>query len=626
MLRISLTIFSILGILCISMAQDIFPKPVEMTTSKGVFQINAKTPIGYNTVAAMRIATLFQEKFAKASGITLDLKLKGKIQFNINATPNTTIGDEGYTLDVNNLGVTISANNEHGLFYGLQTLYQLLPKEVESQSVVKKDWEISYTKIVDYPRFGWRGLMLDVSRHFFNKEDVKKYIDHLARYKMNTFHWHLTDDEGWRIEIKSLPNLTKVGACRAERVGKWGNHKAPIKDEPKTDCGFYTQEDIKEIVNYASARFITIVPEIDVPGHSLAAVAAYPELCCTKDSMLCVSVGHKFSEWFDDGTFKMLVDNTLNPSNEKVYEFLDKVFSEVATMFPGKYIHTGGDECYHGYWEKDADCQAFMRKENLKNSHELQGYFLNRLEKIIQSKGKKVIGWDEILEGGISPDAAVMSWRGTKGGLEAAKKGNYVVMSPNDYLYIDLIQGDKLAEPDATAYKQVRLKKAYEYEPISEGIDTKYVLGGQANLWTEKVPTFRHAEYLTFPRALAVADIFWSPKGKDWDGFTNRMEAQMKRWDIANINYSRSAFDPIAMPKLDNQSLIIDISSEVNGLDFYYTIDETTPDLFSKKYTTSILLPVGNEVSLKVVSYRGTQQVGRMITFPREVLLKRVKK
>lgn len=626
MLKFNLTILAYCLALCVASAQDIFPKPVEMTQANGVFPINSKTSVGYNTVAAMRIASLFQEKFAKASGIKLDLKLKGKIQFNINATENEAIGKEGYTLDVNSEGIIINANNEQGLFYGLQTLYQILPKEIESQVVTKANWQVNFLKIVDYPRFAWRGLMLDVSRHFFSKEDVKKYIDHLARYKMNTFHWHLTDDEGWRVEIKSLPKLTEIGACRAVRFGKWGNHKTPTKDEPKTDCGFYTQDDIKEIVNYAAERFITIVPEIDVPGHSLAAVAAYPELSCTKDSTLCVSVGQKFSEWYDDGTFKMLVDNTLNPSNEKVYEFLDKVFTEVAAMFPGKYIHTGGDECYHGYWEKDAGCQALMNKNNLKTSHELQGYFLSRLEKIIQSKGKKVIGWDEILEGGISPDAAVMSWRGTKGGLEAAKKGNFVVMSPNDYLYIDLIQGDKLAEPDAMAYKQVRLKKAYEYEPISEGIDPKYVLGGQANLWTEKVPTFRHAEYLTFPRALVVADMFWSPKGKDWDNFTKCMETQMARWDVAKINYARSCFDPIVTPRLDNQSLRIEISSEVNGLDYYYTIDETIPDIYSNRYLSSILLPEGNDVTLKVVSYRGNQQVGKMIAFPREVLLKRVKK
>jgi hexosaminidase len=626
MVRFALIFLTIIYFCLPIVAQDIFPKPVEMTVSEKRFTIDSKTPIGYNTVAAMRIATVFQEKFARASGIELDLKLKGKIQFNINAIANERIGNEGYTLEINDNGITINANHEQGLFYGLQTLLQLLPKEIESKTIIKTTWQVKQVKIVDYPRFGWRGLMLDVSRHFFTKAEVKKYIDYLAQYKMNTFHWHLSDDEGWRIEIKALPLLTQVGACRAERFGKWGNHTPPTKDEPKTACGYYTQEDIKEIVQYAAERFVTIVPEIDVPGHSMAAIAAYPELCCTKDSTICVSVGQKFSEWYENGTFKMLTDNTLNPANEKVYEFLDKVFTEVAALFPGKYIHTGGDECYYGYWEKDPSCIALMQKEQIKTMHELQGYFLNRVEKIIQAKGKKIIGWDEILEGGISNEAVVMSWRGIKGGIEAAKKGNYVVMSPNDYLYIDLIQGDKLSEPDAMAYKQVRLKKAYQFEPISEDINPKYVLGGQANLWTEKVPTFRHAEYMMFPRTLAVADIFWSPKGKDWDNFTKRMESQMQRWDIANINYARSAFEPIATPKLDNQNLIVEISSEVNGLDFYYTIDETTPDLYAQKYVAPILLPEGNDVTLKVVAYRNTEQMGKMIAFPRELLLKRVKK
>jgi hexosaminidase len=608
-------------------AQNIIPQPVMMTPKSGEFRLSSKIAVSYNHIAAQKVADLFVEKVAKASGINLKSQLNGKIRFTINTIEDPSLGDEGYHLEVSNSEINLNANKEAGLFYGLQTLYQLLPKEIERQSVTTANWVIPAVSITDYPRFAWRGLMFDVSRHFFGKEDIKRYIDNMVRYKYNTFHWHLTDDEGWRIEIKSLPKLTEIGACRAQRYGKFGNHKAPQAGEKMSDCGFYTQEEIKEIIAYAAERHVTIVPEIDVPGHSMAAIASYPELCCTKDTSIKVSVGQRFSEWYDDGTFKMLVDNTLNPSDEKVYDFLDKVFTKVAALFPSPYIHTGGDECYHGYWEKNIDCQSLMKKEGLKNTLELQGYFLKRVEKIIASKGKKLIGWDEILDGGLTTNSAVMSWRGTKGGIEATKLGHQVVMSPNDFLYIDLIQGDKLAEPDATAYKTVRLKKCYDYEPISEGINSKFILGGQANLWTEKVPTIRHAEYMTFPRAWAVADIFWSTKeSKNWENFVTRMETQFERADVAGINYAKSAYDAIPTPTFDNQQLTTELSTEIKGLDIYYTLDETTPDLYAKKYKSPIVIPEGNDVTLRVVTYRGNKQVGKIINFPREVLMKRVKK
>ena len=291
----------------------------------------------------------------------------------------------------------------------------------------------SFGKNTDYPRFGWRGLMLDVSRNFFSKEDVKQYIDQMARFKYNTFHWHLTDDNGWRIEIKSLPKLTEVGAWRVPRYGQFSERAKPNPGEKATVGGFYTQEDIKEIIQYAADRNITIVPEVDVPGHSMAAIAAYPELSCTKDPNTKVNPGSSFSEWYGDGKFKMLLDNTLNPSDEKVYEFLDKVFTEIAALFPNPYIHVGGDECYKGFWTEDPGCQALMKKMNMKKPEELQSYFMKRVETILKSKGKKLIGWDEILEGGLAPEATVMSWRGIKGGIEAAKLGHDVVMTPNNF-------------------------------------------------------------------------------------------------------------------------------------------------------------------------------------------------
>jgi hexosaminidase len=285
--------------------------------------------------------------------------------------------------------------------------------------------------------------MLDVSRNFFPKEDVEKFIDQIARFKFNTFHWHLTDDNGWRIEIKSMPKLTEVGAWRVACSGYFGERDDPKPGESATVGGFYTQEDIREIVKYAQERFITIVPEVDVPGHSMAAIASYPELCCTKNPDIKVNPGTEFSELYGNGKFKMLIDNTLNPSDEKVYEFLDKVFTEMAQLFPGQYIHVSGDECYKGYWEADAGCQALMKKLGISKVEQLLGYFVNRVEIILHSKGKKLIGWDEILEGGISPDATVMGWRGINGGVEAAKLGHYVVMTPTAFAYLDYQQGEE---------------------------------------------------------------------------------------------------------------------------------------------------------------------------------------
>jgi hexosaminidase len=608
-------------------AQNIIPQPVSFTLTRSLpFKLTAATTIGGNTAEAQKEAAVLASKITKSTGFTFKIRPKGDIQLSINAKPDATIGDEGYTLTVLTTTIQINANKPAGLYYGVQTLLQLLPKEIESPTVVSANWSIDACRIIDYPRFGWRGIMLDVSRHFFSKEDVKRYIDRATQYKYNVFHWHLTDDEGWRIEIKSLPKLTQIGACRVPRYGKFGDHTPPKAGEPATDCGFYTQEDIKEIVAYAAARHMQVLPEIDVPGHSMAAIAAYPELCPTKDPSVKVSPGHNFAEWYGNGKFKMLTDNALNPSSEEVYGFLDKVFKEIAPLFPFPYVHMGGDECYHGYWENDPSCKAFMQKEGLKNGEELQSYFVKRVEKILKSHGKKTIGWDEILQGGLAPEAAVMSWQGYKGGVEAAKQGHFVVMAPNDHVYIDLVQGDTAVEPNGTAYKKVTLKKCYDFEPLPEGLDPKYVLGGEANLWTERVPTIRHAEYMTYPRAWATADIYWSPKGtKDWDGFIGRMENQMARADLSGYNYARSAYDAVVTSKIQGDKVIASISTEINGLDIYYTLDESIPDRYTPQYKQPVEIPDGNDVTLKVITYREGKPVGKIIALSRAALIKRAK-
>ena len=503
----------------------------------------------------------------------------------------------------------------------MQTLVQLLPKEIESKTVTTQNWTVPAVRITDYPRFGWRGIMLDVSRHFFTKDEVKQYIDQLARLKYNTFHWHLTDDNGWRIEIKSLPKLTEVGAWRVARSGHFGDRADPKPGEPATYGGFYTQNDIKEVVAYAQARNVTIVPEIDVPGHSMAALAAYPELSCTK-TPVSVNPGTPFSEWYGNGTFRMKVENTLNPSDEKVYEFLDKVFTEVAALFPNPYIHVGGDECYKGYWAQDAGCQALMKKLNIRHVEDLQGYFMNRVEKILTAKGKKLLGWDEILEGGISPGATVMSWRGIKGGIEAAKEGHNVVMTPTTFAYLDYNQGEVTVDPPI--YATLRTQKSYSYEPVPEGVNAKYILGGQGNLWTEQIPTLRYAEYMTYPRAWALSEVFWSPKeAKNWPAFAQRMEKHFDRADVAQINYSKAVYDAIVKTSMNNGKLRLELESELPGLDIYYTIDDTMPDQFSTRYTQPVDLPEG-PITLRTITYRNGKPIGHLITLSRDALQKRV--
>ena len=622
--RICLFLF----VVCIATAQaqspiNLIPQPVSVQPQSGVFTLNKATTIQYNQAEGKAVADMLSQQLNRPTGFGLVAKPgnSGKIQLNLTSTPDAQLGQEGYRLDASSKGVIITANRPAGLFYGMQTLVQLLPKEIESKTPTMEIWALPAVKITDYPRFGWRGIMLDVSRHFFTKDEVKQYIDQLAKLKYNTFHWHLTDDNGWRIEIKSLPKLTEIGAWRVARSGHYGDRAEPKPGEPTPYGGFYTQNDIREVVAYAQARNVTIVPEIDVPGHSMAALAAYPELSCTK-AQVSVNPGTPFSDWYGNGTFKMKVENTLNPSDENVYEFLDKVFTEVAALFPNPYIHVGGDECYKGYWAQDPGCQALMKQLNIRHVEDLQGYFMGRVEKILTAKGKKLLGWDEILESGISPGATVMSWRGIKGGIEAAQSGHNVVMTPTTFAYIDYNQGDPTIEPPI--YANLRLQKSYSYEPVPDGVDANYILGGQGNLWTEQIPTLRYAEYMTYPRAWALAEVFWSPKKvKNWPNFVQRTEAHFDRADIAQVNYSRAMYDAIVRTSMKDGKLRLELASEAPGLDLYYTIDDTMPDSFSTKYSQPIDLPDG-PITLRVITYRAGKPIGHLITLSRDTLQKRV--
>jgi hexosaminidase len=556
----------------------------------------------------------------------------------LNKTENATLGNEGYTLSVTPKNIIIKANKPAGIFYGVQTLMQLLPAEIESNVLVKDiAWKAPCVEITDYPRFGWRGLMLDVSRHFFTKKEVEAYIDQMSKYKFNLFHLSLVNDEGWRIEIKSLPKLTEVGAWSVPGVGQFGTFPKPAADAPRTYGGFYTQNDIKELVQYAKERFVNILPEIDVPGHSMAAIAAYPELSCSGGvKNIGVTSGENIKDW---STHTAIYDDNLCPANENVYEFLDKVFTEVAALFPFEYIHVGGDETFKTFWKNSDAVTALMQKENLKTYEEVQSYFEKRLEKIVESKGKKFMGWDEILEGGIGPNAAVMSWRGAHdgavaagsagnpdGGTIAAKLGHYVVMSPTQYVYLDYMQSDRIMEPHI--YASLRLNKVYSFDPMPAGLNSseqKYILGAQGNLWTEQVYNFRQAQYMTWPRAFAIAEDTWSPKeNKNWDDFIRRIEAQFTRFDVEEVKYAPSMYDPEFIPSLTQDSTLkIELKNEVNGLDIYYSFDNSYPDKFYPKYTEPLLVP-NYATQIKVITYRDGKPIGRMISMPLSELKRRV--
>ena len=629
LLTLSLALFGIILYSQSSPAKfNIIPEPVATVEKSGNFtlpkSVNILRPAGSENDITVNF---LKEKLSKATGSTVTVKSSGKsdIQLVLNAIADPMIGNEGYILSVRPKKITIRANKPAGLFYGAQTLIQLFPPQIESPTkVINVAWKIPAVEIGDYPRVGWRGLMLDVARHFFTVDEVKQYIDAMVRYKYNMLHWHLTDDEGWRIEIKSLPKLTETGAWRVEKVGNFGEFSPALPDEPKTYGGFYTQDQIRDIVNYAAERFVQVIPEIDVPGHSLAAVVAYPELSCTEGAdKYTLRAGEPFMDWSQGAPPIALIDNTLCPANERVYEFMDKVMTEVAQLFPYPYIHVGGDEAPHNFWQKNPQVQELMKREGLTTIPQVQSYFEKRLEKIIQSRGKKMMGWDEILEGGITPTTALMSWRGTKYGIEASRSGHYVVMSPTTYAYIDYMQGDISTEPPV--YSSLRLNKAYQFDPVPPEADARYILGGQANLWTEQVYNIRQVEYMTWPRGFAIAESVWSPKEKkNWENFVNKTENHFQRLDYAETKYSPAIYDPIVSVTKKEDKYFVELTTEISGLDIYTSFDNSTPDRFYPQYKAPLLVPTDARL-MRIITYRGKVPAGRLMTIRVEDLKKRAK-
>lgn len=611
-----------------SVVHNIIPEPVLITEKAGSFKlpktVTLLVPAGAEHKAA---ADLLQGRLSTAAGRVVVVKNSGKakIELLLNQVADSEIGDEGYRLSVNKKKVTIRGNSAAGLYYGAQSLVQLFPAEIESKELVKDvAWEIPSLEIVDYPRVGWRGLMFDVVRHFFTVDEMKSFIDEMARFKFNRMHWHLVDDEGWRIEIKSLPKLTEVGAWREPRTGWFGNmDPQPEEGLKKTYGGFYTQDEVRDIVKYAAERHIEIMPEIDVPGHSSAALAAYPELACFPESGdHFVRHGGRFMDWTKHPV-EAIYENTINPASDKVYDFLDKVMAEVAELFPFEYIHTGGDEAPFNFWAKSDEVKELMKRGNLKSMPEVQSYFGKRLEKIIISKGKKMMGWDEILEGGINQSTGLMSWRGEKYGIEASQSGHYVVMTPTTYVYLDYMQGDVATEP--RVYASLRLNKVYEFNPVPEGADSRYVLGGQANLWTEQIYNYRQVEYMLWPRSLAVAESVWSPVNhKNWNNFIRKTENHFKRFDNKEVKYSPAIYDPIVSVKKENNKYYVTLETEIDGLDIYTSFDNSRPDRFYPKYNAPQEIPY-DALQMRIITYRGTEKVGRMMTILTEDLKSRAK-
>jgi len=607
----------------------IIPEPVSVIKSEGHFVLPSNVVIQAPAIPEIKqVVAFLQERLSIPTGSYVaevsTPTATSTINLILNEKQNPALGAEGYQLSVTPNHITIKANKPAGLFYGAQSLIQLFPKEIESKEAVENvTWEAPCVEVIDYPRVGWRGLMFDVARHFFTKAEVKQYIDAMVRYKYNILHLHLTDDEGWRIEIKGYPKLTDVGAWSVKKVGDFGTFFPPAADEPRNYGGFYTQDDIRELVQYAKERFVNILPEIDVPGHSLAAIASYPELSCTPGAEnYRVRSGERIMDWSRGAPPIALVDNTLCPANEKVYSFLDTVITQVAQLFPFEYIHMGGDEAPFNFWEKSDSIKALMKKEGLKNMHQVQGYFEKRIQKIVESKGKKFMGWDEILDGDMPQNTAVMSWRGMKYGIEAAKRKHEVVMSPTTYAYLDYMQADAITEP--RVYASLRLSKSYEFDPIPVGVDKKYIKGGQANLWTEQVYNIRQAEYMTWPRGMAIAESVWSPiEKKNWTNFFNRVEQHFKRLDVAETKYAPSVYDPIfSVSRSADKQLMIELSTEVQGLDIYYSFDNSFPDRFYPKYTEK-MTPPKDATTMRVITYKGKQPVGRMLSMPIDELSKR---
>ena len=568
----------------------LIPKATDLKSGTGFFVLNERTIIQFDAAdkKLKQSVQFFSNALQEVAGLQLKQGKSAQNVMHFKIVPLPELGKEGYRLKVTTQEVEVSASTSTGIFYAVQTLLQQFPA-IRTNAVL----QIPVMELNDQPRFAWRGIMLDVSRHFFGPEMIKEFIDLLATYKLNRFHWHLADDPGWRIEIKHYPNLTKTGAWRVDQTHlAWGERPQAKPGETPTYGGYYTQQQIREIVAYAEARHVTIVPEIEMPGHSAAAIASYPWLSCSQLPQLPMTGGNYTN-----------MSSNYCPGNDSVYVFLQNVLTEVMDLFPSSYIHIGGDEVDKGAWKKCSKCQARMKANNLKTEEELQSYFITRMEKFINGKHRKMIGWDEILEGGLSPNATVMSWRGESGGIEAAKMNHDVVMTPGSPCYLDHYQAGPEGEPLAIGGMNT-LKKVYDYEPIPKELNDKqseHVLGAQGNLWTEFVTEAAHVEYMLLPRILALSEVLWTnPSNKNWNDFNQRLKFHFKAFDQKGLNYSKGNFKVSIKPISSEGKLAATLFTEAMDATIHYTTDGSLPSAASQVYVSPI--PVQESLQLRAVA------------------------
>lgn len=591
------------GVFMIQAAKyQIIPIPQKLIPENGSFRFNSKTVVlcDVNRPEEVRLAHQFAAQIQLVSGLNIPV-LNTQQNLNVRAVIfklTTDSGAESYRLKVTPTSIQINAGAAAGMFYAMQTLYQLMPVEIYGNKLAHKvKWQVPCVEIVDAPRFAYRGLHLDVCRHFFSVDFIKKYLDAMAIHKLNTFHWHLTDDQGWRIEIKKYPKLTQVGSIRAQTLEGF-YFSNPQKFDGKPYGGFYTQDEAREIVAYAAQRFITVIPEIEMPGHSEAALASYPFLSCNNDTTIRVA-----TNW---GIFK----DVFCP-RDTTFRFLENVLTEIMDIFPSKFIHIGGDECPKDRWKSCSDCQQLIQKLDLKDENGLQSYFIHRIENFLNAHGRSIIGWDEILDGGLAPNATVMSWRGTAGGVAAAKAGHNVIMTPVSSCYFDHYQADPSTEPLAIG-GFLPISQVYAYEPIAPELaadDEKYILGSQANVWTEYMPTSRQVEYMVFPRLAALSEVVWSGRNqRNWNDFRGRMLTQFERYKQLDINYSKAFFDVSFQSQLtaDHHTQVI-LSCDDPSAEIYYWIS-------GKKFRYSHPIIVDNALIINAQAFEKNIPVGKLLS------------
>lgn len=588
----AMVILTLSGTACSTVKKNsiaIIPQPVSLIQEKGAIRLNKTFVIAVSDSQQLTShANYLKERIMTASGLDLNIisgTSKKAINLQLDPSLSDSLGQEGYKLNVTTSSISIRGAAPAGVFYGIQTLFQIMPPAIYGNSWKGGvAWSVPCVNIIDYPRFQWRGYMLDVARHFFPASHIYKVIDQMAMHKLNTLQLHLSDDQGWRIEILRYPKLTGVGAWRVNQEDKhWNNREAQKPGQVADYGGFYTQEEIRNIVQYAAERHITIVPEIEMPAHSTAALAAYPEYSCTGKPLYVLPGGI----W--------PCNNLFCAGKEETFAFLEGVLSEVMDLFPSEYIHIGGDEADKTQWTTCPYCQDRIKKEGLKDENELQSYLIRRVEKILNDHGRNLIGWDEILEGGLAPNAAVMSWRGMQGGIEAAKSGHQVVMTPTSHCYIDYYQGPPQLEPLAIG-GYLPLDKVYSMEPVPEGLtpaEAGTILGAQANLWTEYVSTPDHADYMTYPRLSALSEVCWTPAGKkSYEDFTSRLVTQIKRFNILGIHYSNSFASVSIIPQFhpELKTTKVTLKTDFPQAAIHYTTDGSDPDIRSPRYRDTLTI------------------------------------